>query len=327
MLCIGLVGVGNMGSKHAKVLRMMHEEKKCEFVASCDLIEERASKAVHGINGRKYQNFDNMLKNEYLDGLVIATPTSEHSKMALSAIKKGINVLIEKPVSLRLEDSIKIYEEAKKHDVKVGAGLTEVFNSVVKNLIEMVKKRSLSLNIAIFNRFGFKNSKNDLKDMDVIYDLMIHDIAVIFELLEYPEMSVIGARTLQMNKKSGFYDAATAFLTDGKSNIILNSSRTSEMKVRNFYMDFDELYLQGDYMDQKLNIFSSSKFEFSEALNNLWYNMAFKHYTARYTNNPLYDEDSDFIESIEKGNQPKIGPNKWIKIMRMVDEIENHLFQ
>lgn len=327
MLHIGLIGAGNMGSKHARILRSLHEEKVCNFAACCDLIQDRAKEAVFAVKGRVYEDFKSMLENERLDGIIIATPTSTHYKIALFAIKKGINVLIEKPISVEFEESKKIYDYAKKNNVIVGAGMTEVFNSIVANLKKMIKKRNLALNTVIFNRFGFRSIKNDLKDMDVIYDLMIHDLAVLFELLDYPSLQVIGARALQLNSKSGFHDAATAFLTDGSSNIILNASRSSKTKVRKFHMDFDKLYLEGDYMDQKIDIFSSSKFEFSEASNNLWYNMAFNHSKARYANNPLYDEDLDFINAIKGNHQPKIGPEQWILIMGAIREIESHLSQ
>ncbi len=327
MLRIGLIGAGNMGSKHARILRTMHEEGKCKFTACCDLVKNRAESALGDIEGKKYTNFEEMLEKESLDGIIIATPTAEHMKMSLRAIEKGINVLVEKPVTIEIEGSRKIYEESKKAGVIVEAGMVEVFNSVVTNLVEMVRKRKLTLNTAIFNRFGFKTQKNDSKDMDVIHDLMIHDIAVALELLEYPELTLIGARALNLNEKSGFHDSASAFLTDGKSNILFNASRSSEIKVRSFSMDFKELYVQGNYMDQKLNIFSSSKFEFTEAANNLWYNMAFDHTLARYSNNPLYDEDLDFISAIESSREPKIGSDKWLLIMEVIDEIESQLFQ
>ncbi len=327
MLNVGLIGAGNMGSKHAKILSSLHEEKICNFVACCDLILDKAEKAVFTVKGKAYKDFKSMLKNETLDGIIIATPTSTHYEIALFAIKKGINVLIEKPVSVEFEESKKIYDFTKKNNIIVGAGMTEVFNSIVVNLKKMIKKRDLALNTAIFNRFGFRSAKNDLKDMDVIYDLMIHDLAVLFELFDYPSLQVIGARPLQLNSKSGFHDAATAFLINESSNIILSASRSSKMKVRKFHMDFDKLYLEGDYMDQKIDIFSSSKFEFSEASNNLWYNTAFNHSTARYANNPLYDEDLDFINAIKRNHQPKIGPEQWILIMEAIQEIESHLFQ
>lgn len=327
MVRVALVGVGVMGSKHAKILKMMAEEGKCEFVACCDPIKKKVEKIAKETNTKGYQDVERMLSEERLDALIIATPTSQHSKVALSAIRKGINVLIEKPISLCYEESLEVYEESKKYGTMVGAGMTEVFNSAVENLKWMIEKRNLTLNTAIFNRLGFKNPRNDFTDTDVVYDLMIHDVSVILEVLGYPTMRVIGARSLRLNKKSGFHDAATALLTDGKSNIVLNASRVSEMKVRNFYMDFNELYLQGDYMDQKLNIFSSSTFEFSEASTNLWYNMAFNHTTTRYANNPLYDEDLDFISAIKNSRQPKVGPDQWISIMKIMNEIESHLSQ
>ena len=112
MLKVGLVGVGGISGAHIPV---WEEMENAELVALCDIRPERMEKYS---SKRCYTDFDEMLANEELDILDICLPTYLHADFAVKAMEKGINVITEKPISLKEEDVERVYGAAEKNNVK-----------------------------------------------------------------------------------------------------------------------------------------------------------------------------------------------------------------
>lgn len=112
MLKVGLVGVGGISGAHIPAWEEMQD---AELVAICDIRTERMEKYL---NKRHYTDFEEMLANEELDILDICLPTYLHADFAVKAMEKGINVICEKPISLKNEDVERVYSTAKKNNVK-----------------------------------------------------------------------------------------------------------------------------------------------------------------------------------------------------------------
>ncbi len=112
MLKIGLVGVGGISGAHIPAWEAM---ENAELVALCDIRPERMEKYE---GKRLYTDFDEMLGNEQLDILDICLPTYLHADFAVKAMERGINVICEKPISLKNEDVERVYSTAKKNNVK-----------------------------------------------------------------------------------------------------------------------------------------------------------------------------------------------------------------
>lgn len=112
MLKVGLVGVGGISGAHIPAWEEMAD---AELVALCDIRSERMEKFE---DKRRYTDFDEMLANEELDILDICLPTYLHADFAVKAMEKGINVITEKPISLKEEDIDRVYKTAEKNNVK-----------------------------------------------------------------------------------------------------------------------------------------------------------------------------------------------------------------
>ncbi len=112
MLKVGVVGVGGISGAHIPV---WEEMENAQLVAMCDIRPERMEKYE---NTRHYLDFDEMLANEELDILDICLPTYLHADFAVKAMERGINVICEKPISLKEEDVERVYSTAKKNNVK-----------------------------------------------------------------------------------------------------------------------------------------------------------------------------------------------------------------
>ncbi len=113
MLKIGLVGVGGISGAH---IPAWEEMENAELVALCDIRPERMEK----FQGKKhlYNSYEEMLNNEELDIVDICLPTYLHADYAIMAMERGINVITEKPISLKNEDVERVYAAAEKNNVK-----------------------------------------------------------------------------------------------------------------------------------------------------------------------------------------------------------------
>ena len=112
MLKVGVVGVGGISGAHIPAWEELNE---VELVALCDIRQERLDNYP---DKRHYNDFKTMLENEKLDILDICLPTYLHADYAIMAMEKGINVICEKPISLKEDDIQRVYSTAKKNNVK-----------------------------------------------------------------------------------------------------------------------------------------------------------------------------------------------------------------
>lgn len=113
MIKIAVVGVGRMGSRHAKNLKRF--VKNAELVCICDHDTQKTDKLKKSLSCKGYYDFDEMLEKETLDAVVIATPHYSHVDLAKKCIEKNINVLCEKPISvttLAAKELIDTYKES-----------------------------------------------------------------------------------------------------------------------------------------------------------------------------------------------------------------------
>lgn len=112
MLKIGLVGVGGISGAH---IPAWEEMENAELVALCDIRTERLEKYP---DKKHYTDYEEMLEKEEFDIIDICLPTYLHADYAIKAMEKGINVICEKPISLKEEDVERVYSTAKKNNVK-----------------------------------------------------------------------------------------------------------------------------------------------------------------------------------------------------------------
>ena len=112
MLKIGVAGVGGISGAHIPCWQEMNET---ELTAICDIRPEQMEK-YDGV--KKYTDLDEMLDQEHIDILDICLPTYLHADTAVKAMDRGIHVLCEKPVSLKKEDAVRVYEAARKNNVR-----------------------------------------------------------------------------------------------------------------------------------------------------------------------------------------------------------------
>ena len=178
MLKVGLVGVGAISGSH---IPTWLNNENTKLIAICDIREEQMEQYAEI---KHYSSYDEMLENEELDIVDICVPTFLHVEFSLKALKKGINVLCEKPVSLKNDDATMLYEVAKQNNVKfMVAQVLRFWNEyvVLKELYENKKYGKLlsgsMIRLSARPKWSWDNWYTDEKRSGLVpFDLHIHDI-------------------------------------------------------------------------------------------------------------------------------------------------------
>ncbi len=178
MLKVGLIGVGGISGAHIPAWLNL---EGVELVALCDVRPEQMEKYP---DIRHYTDFDDMLANETLDILDICLPTYLHVNYSIKAMEKGINVLCEKPISLKKEDVKRVYAVAEKNNVKFMVAHVIRFwreYEFVKSVYESGKYGKLIMGkmnrLSAFPQWSWDNwMRDESRSGFVPYDLHIHDL-------------------------------------------------------------------------------------------------------------------------------------------------------
>ncbi|HRN69564.1 MAG TPA: Gfo/Idh/MocA family oxidoreductase [Candidatus Woesebacteria bacterium] len=257
-----VIGIGNIGKHH---VRIYSEIPEIEFTAISDINETTGSVLAKKFRIKFYRDFEEMLATELPDFVSICVPTSLHYKIAKICIKKKINVLIEKPITEKIDDAKELIRLSKKYNVKLFVGHVERFNPAVKKVKEMINKNDLGKITAIIARRvgGFPPQ---IKDADVTIDLAIHDIDVINYLLEQTPKSVYYNK--QKNHIKNREDSVEIFLKYQNTSAYIQANWITPVKIRKLTITGTEGYLELDYITQKIEFYKSNYKKFKEASKN-----------------------------------------------------------
>jgi len=139
---LGFIGCGRISKSHFDAISQ-HSEN-IELVAVCDSLSERANAAAEKMNSKAYTSIDEMLTQEDLDIVTIATPNGLHPEHVMKVAEKGIHVVTEKPMAINLDDGLKIQEYCKSKGVQLFVVHQNRFNDTVQEIWKAIKE----------NRFG-----------------------------------------------------------------------------------------------------------------------------------------------------------------------------
>ena len=134
---IGFVGCGRISGKHFDALE--EHLDNIEVVAVCDIVIDKAQKASERMNAKSYTNLDEMLKNEELDIVTIATPNGLHAEHVMKVADAGVHVITEKPMAINFSDGIKMLEHCKKKSVQLFVIHQNRFNDPVQEVWKALK--------------------------------------------------------------------------------------------------------------------------------------------------------------------------------------------
>jgi predicted dehydrogenase len=190
MLKVGLVGVGGISGAH---IPAWEEMENAELVALCDIRPERMEKYS---DKRCYTDFDEMLEKEKFDIIDICLPTYLHADYAVKAMEKGINVICEKPISLKEEDVERVYSTAEKNGVKFMVAHVLRFwpeYELLKEIYDSKKYGKLlsgtMIRLGCYPKWSWDGWMMDEKRSGMVpFDLHIHDLDFMVYAFGLPEV-------------------------------------------------------------------------------------------------------------------------------------------
>lgn len=220
LLRVGLIGLGRMGKNHLRLLSML-KGVELAFVADAD--ESVASRlgAVHGVPSLNGFNDD----LDSVDAIVICTPTVTHADYIRLAASKVRNIFVEKPLADTLEEAESVARLATDLGLNLQVGFIERFNPAVQSLKQVLRKseRVISIDFTRTNKLSAR-----ITDVDVVTDLMIHDIDLALYL--NGPAKFVAAHGFAQDK---MIDFASALITHENGRFSrIQASRITEKKMR-----------------------------------------------------------------------------------------------
>jgi len=214
---IAHVGFGYWGKN---ILRNLLSIKSTDVLAVCDVNPTNLTNACELAGPDKIytSNFEDLIENEKIDAIVIATPPQTHFELAMKALKAGKHVFIEKPMTTKYQEAIDLVNQGIINQKQVMVGHTFVYNPVINDLKNMID--SGELGDIHYVDFIMTNLGKYQKD-NILWDLAPHGISIILHLLNNPEVERVEVNGISAIK-TGLTDIAYLtlyFKNDGFANM------------------------------------------------------------------------------------------------------------
>lgn len=224
-----VIGVGSLGQHHARNYAEIAAAGATKFVGVCDSNEENARTIAEKNDCDFYTDWRDLL--DKVDAVSIVTPTETHSEIACAFLEKGVHVLVEKPFAKTLEEADLMIAAAQKSGAKLMVGHLERFNPA------MVALRPHVNNPLYFEIHRVSPFPNRSLDVDVVLDVMIHDLDAI-QWLVGENVAVSEIHAVGIPVISNKVDAANArieFENGAVANITASRIGTEKIRKTRFY--------------------------------------------------------------------------------------------
>lgn len=240
-LKVGVLGVGRMGQRHCRVYSNM---RNVHLFGVSDKNPELGTRIARMYDVPYFRDPDELLSQ--VDAVSLAVPTQLHFEYAMMCLERGVNVLIEKPITETVEQAEKLVEAAEKSGLVVTVGHIERFNPAYMELKNVVE----SMEVVTFDLRRLSPFEGSNKDVDVVLDLMIHDTNLVLDLVGHDPISMHahGVKVFSDN-----LDHAVATMSFPNNLLVtMTSSRITEQKVRSLDVACRQAYLQCDLMNKSI---------------------------------------------------------------------------
>ena len=246
-----VVGVGYLGRFHAQKYKALPE---AELVGVCDASPERAKQVADELGVKAFSDFKE-LKGQ-VDAVTVASTTRTHYEIAKFFLESGVHVNVEKPMTVTIQEAEELVALAERKKLKLQVGHVERFNPALQSA---QSKLGVPLFIEVHRLAPFKPRG---VDVDVVLDLMIHDIDVILSLVKSPVTSVSAVGAPVLTKVPDIANARLEFESGAVANI--TSSRVSQNAMRKFRVFQKDRYLSIDFGSGEVNLTTKTGDEWKE---------------------------------------------------------------
>jgi predicted dehydrogenase len=304
-LRVAVIGVGYLGRHHARILSALPD---VELVGVVDTNVARAQEVAAASGTRAFSDCREVFRR--IDAATVAVPTERHRDITLECLAAGLPVLVEKPMARSLPEADAMIAAAAKAGVTFAVGHTERFNPAV------AAARPVLTNPRFIEVHRLGTFPERSLDIDVVFDLMIHDLDVVQSLVN---ADVEGVEAVGVPVLTGRVDIANARLRFANGCIAnLTASRISRDRVRKIRFFQPSAYLSVDYAAQKVELWRLVRSNAGQP--------SIEGGDIEVVNEePLKRELIDFVEAITAGRLPTVTGEDGRRAVALAQQITDRM--
>jgi predicted dehydrogenase len=319
---VGLVGLGYWGPNLAR-----NFDELAELAWLCDLSEEnRLRVASRFPNARVSADFDDLLGDETLEALIVATPVVTHFELARRALEAGKHVLVEKPPALTAAEAEELLAIAEEQDRVLMPGHLLLYHPGIARLKELIACGELGDVLYVYgNR---QNLGQIRKDENALWSLGVHDLSVILHLLEEEPIEA--------------WARGESFLTEGVEDVVFCYLRFPSGKVAHMHLSWldphkmrritvvgrDKMAVFDDMeLDRKLTVYDKGPVEGAASYGE-WVTRSGDIYSPKVPNDePLRLECEHFLRLVAGEGDPRAAARDGLAVVRALEQLQASLEQ
>ena len=309
---VGVIGIGNMGWHHARVLSLLRD---ADLIGVADPDPERGQMATEQFGCRWFADYREMLPE--VEAVCIAVPTLLHHPVGLACLQAGLHVLIEKPIAASQDEATALINAAHQAHRLLQVGHIERFNPAFRELIKVVANEE----VVVLEGRRHSPHSDRANDVAVVLDLMIHDIDLVLELAQAPvvRLAAAGGRSAEgpidyVNATLGFENGVVASLT---------ASKMSHRKIRSLSAHCRSSLVETDFLNHTLHIHRRAHEWVSADHGELLYrNDGFIEEVSTTSIEPLYAELEHFLQCVRGRETPAVDGLQASRALKLADLIE-----
>ncbi len=241
-LRLAVIGVGHLGRHHARILSALDD---VQLVAVADTKPGRAEQIGGPLGAAATRDFGELIGQ--VDAVTIAVPTEAHADIALPFLDRGIPVLVEKPLARTLDEADRMIAASCASGATLAVGHTERHNPAVRAAATIISDPRF----VEVHRLGTFSERS--LDIDVVFDLMIHDLDVVLSLVRSDVEAIDAVGVPVLTPRMDIANARLRFANGCTANI--TASRISRDRVRKIRFFQRDAYVSIDYADQEVEVY------------------------------------------------------------------------
>jgi predicted dehydrogenase len=308
-----------MGANHLRVYETL---KNVQLVGLYDPNCDRAASLSRQHRCQAFDSLDAAMKE--IDAASICAPSAHHGEIGVKLLSAGIHCLIEKPLATTESECLRLINAAVSSNVKLLVGHIERFNPAVRQLSSMLAARGEKIRAIDTRRLSAVSKR--ISDVDVVADLMVHDLDVVRSLAG-TQISVLAAAGVGNHQRSGA-DHVTALLDLGDDAVAtLTASRITQNTVRRIAITTDAGLIDVDYSNQSVEVYTQDRVKPpgpATQFGDYALDIAMERVQVRRTE-PLQVELAHFIDIIRNGTEPLVSGRDGLAALRLVWNVQKHL--
>jgi predicted dehydrogenase len=328
MIGVGVIGYGYWGPN---LVRNFTEASGFRVVSVCDLRAERLALVQARYPGVEVTaDYRNLLCDSRIDAIAIATPVSTHYEAAISALRAGKHVLVEKPLAANVDQATALVDEAARRGLVLMVDHTFVYTGAVRKIKEIMDSGELGelyyfdsvrVNLGLFQH-----------DVNVIWDLAVHDLSIMDYVLPYRPTRII---TVGMShiKRQPVNIAYLTFFFDCSLIAHAHVNWLAPVKVRQTLIGGSRKMIVYDDMEpsEKVKVYDRGV-EVNDSLEGIYqmlfgYRVGDMHAPHISPTEALRTEVGHFLECVEQGKRPITDGEAGLRVVRMLEAADQSLSQ